>query len=85
MTLQTPLHLQRRRLIEDRHVVDPAVTRRTTDAFLNVNAVIEVRVVRQVVYAYPFDRLAGAETCAHRFEVWTIRPDLFVTAHARRG
>ena len=41
MTLQTPLHLQRRCLVEDRHVIDPAVTRRTTDAFLNVNAVLK--------------------------------------------
>ena len=85
MTLQTPLHLQRRRLVEDRHVVDPSVTRRTTDAFLNVNAVIEVCVIRQVVYADPLDGLAAAETRAHWFEVWTVRPDQFVTAHARRG
>ena len=85
MTLQTPLHLQRRRLIKDRHVVNPAVTRRTANTFLNVNAVIEVCVIRQVVNSYPFDRLAGAETRAHRFEIWTVSPDLFVAVHARRG
>jgi hypothetical protein len=37
------------------------------------------------VYPNPLDWLAGAETCAHWFEIWTIRPDLFVTVHARRG
>src|ERR1051325_12044316 len=71
MTLQTPLHLQRRCLVNDRHVVDAAVTRRTTDALLDVNAVIEVREIRQVVYSFPFERLAGAKTRAHGFEVWT--------------
>ena len=85
MTLQTPLHLQRRCLIEDRHVVDPPVTRRTTDTLLNVNAVIEIRVVRQVVNSDPLDRLAVFETRAHPFEVWTLGPDLLVTVHARRG
>ena len=85
MTLQTPLHLQRRRLVKNRHLVDPSVTSRTADALLNVNAVIEVRVIRQVVNSNPFNRFAVAETRAHGFEVWAFRPDLFVTAHARRG
>ena len=85
MTLQTPLHLQRRCLIEDRHVVDPSVTRRTANAFLHVNAVIEIGEVRQVVNSYPLDRFPAAEARAHRFEIWTIRPDLFMTTHARRG
>ena len=58
---------------------------RTTDAFLNVNAVIEVRVIRQVVYADPLDRLARAKTRAHRFEIRTIGPDLFMTTHAHAG
>src|SRR5919205_3999050 len=85
MTLQTPLHLQRLRLEKNRHLVDATVTRRATDTFFHVNAVIEVSVIRQVVYAYPLDRLACAKTRPHGFEIWTVGPDLFVAVHARRS
>ena len=85
VTLQTPLHLQRLRLEENRHLVDAPVTRRASDTFFHVNTVIEVGVVRQVVHANPLDRLPRAETRAHRFEIWTVSPDLFVAVHARRG
>lgn len=59
------------------------MTRRTTDAFLNVNAVIEVGVIGKIVNANPLDWLVVLEACANRFEVWTVRPDLPVTVHAR--
>ena len=85
MTLQTPLHLQRGSLVKDRHVVDLSVTGRAADAFLYVNAVIEVRVVGQVVYADPLEWFAGAEARPHGLEIWTIGPDLFVAIHARRS
>ena len=85
VTLQTPLHLQRRSLINNRHLVDASVTRRTTDTFFHVNTVVEVNVIRQIVDTYPFERLAGAKTRAHGFEIGTIGPDLFVAIHARRG
>ena len=58
------------------------MTRRTTDAFLKVNAVIEVGGIRQVVNANPFERLAGAETRTYRLEIRAIGPDLFVAIHA---
>lgn len=85
MTFQTPFHLQCRGLERDRHFVDFAVTRRTADAFVHVNAVVEVSVVRQIVYADPLDRFSSAKTGAHRFEIWTVGPDLFMTTHARVG
>ena len=85
VTLQTPLHLQWRRLIENRHLVDAPVTRRTTNAFFHVNTVIEVSVIRQIVHAFPLDRFVRFETRAHGFEIRTIGPDLFVAIHARRG
>ena len=61
------------------------MTGRTADTLFHVNAVIEISEVRQIVYADPLDRLAASETRAHRFEVWTIGPDLFVAVHARRS
>ena len=85
MTLQTPFHLQRCRLRHDGHLIDAAVTGRATDAFVHMNRVIEVSEVGQVVNADPFQRLAALETCAHRFEIRTICPDLFVAVHADGG
>jgi len=85
MTFQTPFHLQRLRLMDHRHVVNAAVTRRTADTFFYVNAVIEVGVIRKIVYANPLDRFSSAETRAHGLKVWTVGPDLFVTVHARRS
>ncbi len=84
MTLQTPFHLQRRGLRHDRHLIDSPVTGRATDAFVHMNRVIEVSEVGQVVNANPFQRLAALETCAHRFEIRAIRPDLFMAVHADR-
>ena len=66
MTLQSPLHLQCRGRKRDRHLIDSAVTRRTTYAFVYVNAVIKVSVVRQVVNPEPLNRLTSAKARAHR-------------------
>ena len=85
MAFQAPLHLQRRRLKHDRHLIDSTVTGRTTDAFVHVNAVIEVSVVRQVVNSDPFDWLAGTKTRADGLEIRTVGPDLLMTAHAGIG
>ena len=57
------------------------------NALRDVNRMIEIREIRQVVNANPLERLAGLETCAHRFEIGTVRPNLFVAIHTdcRRG
>lgn len=83
MTIKTPFHLQRRGLVRNRHLIDAPMTRRATDAFVNVDTVIEKRVVRQIVDPDPLDRFARSQTCAHRFQIGAIRPNLFVTVHAR--
>ena len=85
MTIQAPLHLQRRGLRDDRHLIDPAMARRATDTFIHMNRMIEIGEVRQVVNAHPFQRLAVFETCAHRLEIWAVSPNLFVAIHADRG
>lgn len=58
------------------------MTGRTAYAFVHVNRVIEIRKVREVVNAHPFQRLSGPQTRAHGFEIRTVRPNLFVTTHA---
>ena len=56
---------------------------RTADALRDVNRVIEIGEVRQVVHPNPLQRLTSLETCAHRFQVRAVRPNLLVTIHAR--
>ena len=85
MAFETPFHLQRRRLVNNRHLIDLAVTRRTADTFIHVNTVIEVDIIREVVHANPLDRLARLKARAHRFQRGTVGPDLFMTIHANRG
>lgn len=58
------------------------MTSRTAYAFADVNRVIEIRKIRQVVNTHPFQRLSGSKTRAHRFEIGTVGPNLFVTTHA---
>ncbi len=82
MALQTPFHLQRIRLRNYRHLIDAAMTSRTTNTLRDVNRVIEISEVRQVVHAYPFERFARLETRAYRFEIRTVSPNLFMTIHA---
>jgi hypothetical protein len=83
MTLETPLHLQRRGLISDWHLVDSSVAGGTTHTFVYVNAVIEVGVVRKIVNSNPLDGFSGAKTGSNWFQIRTISPDLLVTIHAR--
>ena len=85
MTLQAPFHLQRLCLIDDRHLIDLAMTCRAAHAFIHVNRMIEVGEVRQVMHAHPFKRLAGLEARPYRLEVRTVRPNLLVAAHANCG
>ncbi len=84
MTFQAPFHLQRIRLRDDRHLIDTAMTSRTAHALGDMNRVIEICEVRQVVNANPLERLARLETCAYRFEIGTVSPNLFVAIHAHR-
>ncbi len=85
MTLETPLHLQSRRLVSDWHLIDAAMTRRATDPFVHMNAVIEISIVWKIVNSDPLHRPVRAQTCPNRLQVGAVSPDLFVTAHAGFG
>lgn len=82
MTLEAPLHLQSRRLISNGHLIDATMTSRAADAFIYMNAVIEIGIVRKIVNPDPFHWFAVAKAGSHRLKVRTVGPDLFVTAHA---
>src|ERR1700756_4003686 len=61
------------------------MTRRTTNAFIYVNRVIEIGEVRQVVNANPLQWFPGLETGGHLFELRPVSPNLLMTIHADRG
>src|SRR5689334_13433989 len=85
VAIETPPHLQGRLLVNQRHPIDPAVTRGAPDSLVHVNAVVEVHEVRQIVDAPPLERPILAEAGAHRFEDRRVRPDLRVAVHAGLG
>ena len=53
VTVEAPFHLKRRGLPDERHPIDGPVTRRASDALMNMDAVIEIDEVRQIVNAVP--------------------------------
>jgi hypothetical protein len=55
VTSDTPTHAERLLLNDDRHLIDAAVTFDATDTGRDVNAVIEVRVIREQMNPHPFD------------------------------
>lgn len=85
VTLYAPLHLQRILFVNGRHLIDRSVTGRAADALCDVNAVVEIDVLRKVVNAVPFDRLVVTEARSNRLKIWSIGPKLAVTVHTRLG
>ncbi len=67
VTAQTPLHLQRRSLESDGHLIDTTVASGAADALVHMNAVIEIRIVGEIVDPNPLDRLAAAKAGPDRF------------------
>jgi len=81
MAFQTPFHLERRGLIDERHFVHAPVARRAPDTFGDMDAVVEIDVIGQVVNARPFNRLIVAPTRPDGFEIGAVAPDLRVAVH----
>jgi len=82
VTVKTPLHGERLGLPRERHLIDTAVTSRTANAFMNVNTVVEVYILRQIVYARPLDGFTRSIAFAHGFKRRTDGPQLLVAIHA---
>src|SRR6185437_372049 len=61
MAIQAPFHLQRVLFVHERHLVHRAMTTETADSLGDMNAVIEIDIVRQIMHAVPLDRFTGAE------------------------
>src|SRR5262249_9034792 len=70
-----------------RHAIDRPMTRGASDAFPNVDAVVEIHEIRKVVHARPFERPPAAEAGADRLKERARGKDLRVAVHTglRRG
>lgn len=61
------------------------MTGRAADAFVHVNAVIEIDEVGKIVNSSPLDRLAGPPAFADRLEIRAVSPDLRMAVHTGLG
>ena len=66
MAIEAPSHVQWLRLPGDRHFINAAMASGAADAFIYMDTVIEVDVIREIINACPVNRLPGLETGAHR-------------------
>ena len=80
MTIEAPPHVKRLLLPGDRHLIDPPVTSDASDAFVYMNTVIEIHVVRKIINAGPLDWVAGLKTVSDRFQHRRVLPDLRMTS-----
>ena len=82
MAFQTPRHALRLRMIDDRHMVDLTVTAKTTDASVDVRAVIVKNVIGRAMDLHPLDRVACFPARPHWLELRIIFLHLGVAVHA---
>lgn len=85
VAVQAPLHEERRLLMGERHLVDPAMAGAAADPLVHMNAVIEIDEAGQVVDAVPLERLARPITFSYRFEHVASHPHLRMAVHACPG
>ena len=83
MAVQAPLHQERVGLKHQRHLVDLAVAGGAADAFVDVNAVIEIGEIGQAMHFHPLDGFVGAVAVAHRLEVAGVVVKHGMAVHAR--
>ena len=83
MAIQAPLHVQRRSLKHQRHLIDGSVTRGAANTLIYMNAVIEINVVREPVNLHPMNRFVRAIAFAHRFQVADVIEQHGMAIHAR--
>lgn len=85
VAIEAPLHIQRRGLEHQRHLVDGTVARRAANAFVDVYAVVEVNVISKTMDAYPSNRGIRAIAITDRFEVADVIEKHGVAIHTGLG
>src|SRR5215213_5583373 len=81
MALDAPLHKQCRVSPHQRHGIYSTMAGDASDAFFNMDAVVEVHEIWQIMHTCPFNRFTGSKAAADRLELWAISPDLRMTLH----
>ena len=82
MAIEAPIHVQRRVLVHQRHLIHRPVTRGASNPFVYVNAVIEIDEIGQPVHLHPGNRFIGAVTATHGFQIIDIAKQDGMAIHA---
>ena len=85
MAREAPFHLEAGVLEHEWHFGDLSVAGGAADAFVDVDAVIEVDEIREVVDTCPFHGGLGAPAFADRLKHGCVGPDFRVAGHAGLG
>jgi len=83
VALQAEIHVQRRGLEHQRHLIDWPVAGRAANSLIYMNAVIEINVVGQPVHFHPVNRFIRAVALANYFQVPHIIEQHRMAIHAR--
>ena len=82
MAGEAPAHVERLSFPCERHVADRTMTFGASDAFCDVDAVVEVDIVRECVDSGPADRLVLRQALPVMTQHRRIGPDLRMAGHA---
>ena len=82
VAIEAPFHLERGVLPHEGHPVDAPVATRAADAFIHMDAVVEINKVGEIVHPRPPQRNAVLITIANWFEHVASGPDLRMAVHA---
>ena len=85
MAIEAKAHAQSLFLMDNLHLIDPAMARDTPHSARDVRAVIEVNVVREVMHLDPLNRLSSHCTFSDREQLGALGVHERVAVHAGRG
>ncbi len=83
VTLETPAHAELFLLVDHFHLVNATMAGNTAYPSRDMRAVVEIGIVRQVVYLDPFDGNSCRMAFAHWQKLRTVLPHQTMTVHAR--
>src|SRR5699024_3600965 len=85
VTVEAPAHAQRLHLPDDVHAIYAPVTAFASHADIDMCGMIEIGIIRKVVYPYPFNGFPRFPAFPNFFQPGTVGFNLTVTVHAGFG
>ena len=85
MAVQAPMHQQRTGLKYQGHLVDLTMAGRAANAFVDVNAVIEIDVVREPMHTNPLDGFIRPVTFAYGLQISGVIEENRMAVHTGLG